>query len=282
MKSTPEPPLCQPPPEYVVGPKNSDAYRYFGVCPHAQTLYAYSITHSLPVLFVLPCKRWSCRVCAEAKIKKLAHSVRAARPNRLLTLTIDPSLYVSPRHAWEETRKCVPLLIRDLRKRFGEVEYLRVTEVTKAGWPHYHLIIRSGYLPHSVVRQIWNQLTGARIVDVRQVKESFKAYQYLVKYLSKLHKLEWTERHVSYSKNFIPKDPWEPESPLDYAEESFHSFHPANYVAEHLVGATLHRLTDHCHLVLAKGEPYCDLPPKTSTDDPTVQTHLEATVSRGR
>lgn len=279
MKSTPEPPLCQPPPSYLVGPVNAGAYQYFGVCPYAQTLFAYSVTHQVPVLFVLPCKRWSCRVCAEAKIKKLAHSVRSARPNRLLTLTVDPSLYVSPRHAWEETRKSVPILIRNLRTRFGEVEYLRVTEVTKAGWPHYHLLVRSGYLPHSVVRKIWNELTGARIVDVRQVTKSFKAYQYLVKYLSKLHKLEWTERHVSYSRKFIPEDKWEAEDPLTYAEETFHSYHPANYVAEHCVGATLHRLSDHCHLVLPEGHPSHVLRTETNVDEETLPCDHGATVS---
>jgi len=255
LKSIPEPPVCQPPPSYLVGPNSSPAYKYFGVCPYAQTLSAYSTTHSLPVLFVLPCKRWSCQVCARAKITKLAHSVRAAKPTRLLTLTIDPSLYVSPRHAWEETRRCVPLLIRNLRTLYGSVEYLRVTEVTKAGWPHYHLLVRSGYLPHPVVRKIWNELTGARIVDLRPVTKCFKAYEYLVKYLSKLHKLDWTERHVSYSRNFFPKDDWEPDSPLSYGDETFHSFHPANYVAEHCLGATLHRLSNHCHLILPKGHP---------------------------
>ena len=141
MKSIPEPPDCQVPQSYLVGSVSSPAFAYFGVCPYAQTMSAYSLTHRTQVLFCLPCKRWSCRVCAEQKIKKLAHSVRAARPNRLLTLTVDPSLYVSPRHAWEETRKCVPILIRNLRKRFGEVEYLRVTEVTQNGWPHYHLLV---------------------------------------------------------------------------------------------------------------------------------------------
>lgn len=259
MHSLPEPPDCQPPQSYLVGPVSAPAFAYFGVCPYAQTLSAYSLTHSAQVLFCLPCKRWSCRVCSQAKITKLAHSVRAAKPNRLLTLTVDPALYASPLHAWHETRKCVPLLIRNLRKRFGEVEYLRVTEVTKNGWPHYHLLVRSGYLPHSAVRKIWNDLTGARIVDLRKVTKSFKAYQYLVKYLSKLHKLEWTERHVSYSRGFIPDDPWQAPTPLDYADETFHSFHPANFAAEHCVGSTLHRLSIHCHLVIPKGHPANDL-----------------------
>ncbi len=255
MNSIPEPPVCQPDPTYLVQKTTSPAYRYFGVCPHAQTLSAYSLTHSAQVLFVLPCRRWSCRLCAEAKIKKLAHSVRAAKPTRLLTLTIDPSLYVSPRHAWEETRRQVPILIRKLRKQFGEVEYLRVTEVTKKGWPHYHLLVRSGFLPHTVVRRIWNELTGARIVDLRKVNQTFRAYQYLVKYLSKLHKLEWTERHVSVSRNFVPEDKWTAPDPMEYAEQEFYNFHPANWVTEHCLGSTLYRLSDHCHLVIKKGHP---------------------------
>lgn len=279
MHSIPDPPVCQPPTSYLVESSSGPAFKYFGVCPYAQTLSAYSITHAAQVLFCLPCKRWSCRVCAEKKIKKLAHSVRAARPTRLLTLTVDPSLYVSPRHAWEETRKCVPLLIRDLRKRFGEVEYLRVTEVTAKGWPHYHLLVRSGYLPHSVVRTIWNQLTGARIVDLRKVTHSFKAYEYLVKYLSKLHKLEWTERHVSYSKNFIPEDKWEAPSPLNYAQETFHSYHPANFAAEHCVGSILHRLSEHCHLVLQEGHPAYDLAREKDQHEKTVPAHSTASVS---
>ncbi len=255
MESIPEPPDCQPDPQYLVQKTSASAYRYFGVCPYAQTLSAYSLTHSAQVLFVLPCRRWSCRVCADAKIKKLAHSVRAAKPTRLLTLTVDPALYVSPRHAWEETRRKVPLLIRKLRLKFGEVEYLRVTEVTKKGWPHYHLLVRSGFIPHSVVRKLWNELTGARIVDLRQVTATFKAYQYLVKYLSKLHKLEWTERHVSVSRGFIPEDTWEAEDPLQYAEEVFHSYHPANWVVEHCQGLTVHRLSQHCHLVIPPEHP---------------------------
>jgi hypothetical protein len=101
--------------------------------------------------------------------------------------------------------------------KYGEVEYLRVTEVTKKGWPHYHLLLRSGFLPHKVVKTLWAELTGATIVDLRQVKKSFSAYQYLVKYLSKLHRLEWTERHVSVSKNFAPKVEWAPDNPIELA-----------------------------------------------------------------
>lgn len=253
MHSAPQEPICQVPPTYLVGRLISDARAYFGVCPYAQTYTAYSYEMHADILFVLSCRRWSCPVCSQTKIRKLAFGVRKAKPTRLLTLTIDPALYDSPKHAWESTRKQVPLLIRTLRKRFGEIEYLRVTEVTKRGWPHYHLLVRSGFLPHAVVKQLWGELTGARIVDLRQVKRSFEAYTYLVKYLSKLHRLDWTERHVSVSRNFIPKDEVPAVDRLVCGEGTLHRFHPANYVAEHLEGRTLKRLSDSCHVVLPKG-----------------------------
>lgn len=254
-KYIPPEPVWQPKPEYLVQAASGPAFAYLGVCPHAQSFLCYSLTHHAQILYCLPCRRWSCRLCAETKIKRIACSVRRARPNRLLTLTINPALYESPRDAFEQTSKKVPLLIRKLRKKFGEVEYLRVTEVTKNGWPHYHLLVRSGYLPHAVVKALWSEMTGAKIVDLRQVKQSFHAYQYLVKYLSKLHKLEWTERHVSMSKQFAEKDEWEPENPVETAEGEFHSFHPAFFLCERFEGCTIKRLSLHSHLILAKGSP---------------------------
>jgi len=217
-------------------------------------MIAFSITHEAPILFVIPCGTWSCRYCADRKIKQLAVKTMLAAPNRLLTLTVDPSLYASPREAWENTRRQVPILARRLRKKFLECEYMRVTEVTQRGWPHYHLLVRSPYLPHSVVKGYWSEQTGARIVDLRQVTKTFSAYMYLVKYLSKLHRLEWTERHVSMSKGFCPKQPKTHKVTIDYAEPEFSHQHPAQLVAEWYHGRTLFRLSDHAHLLLSPGQ----------------------------
>jgi len=250
MNHTPQPPKTQVPQEYLVTATPSLAYRYFGTCEHAQTLLAYSVTLQTEVLFVLPCGTWSCRFCAQNKIKQIAAKVQLACPNRLMTLTVDPSLHLSPKDAWQNTRKQVPVLIRRLRKKFGEVEYLRVTEVTKRGWPHYHLLIRSGYLPHAVVKAYWQEQTGARIVDLRQVTKTFSAYTYLVKYLSKLHDLEWTERHVSMSRGFTPKSKYQHPNDLQTAEPDFHRQHPAQVILEYCQGCKLKRLSNNAHAIL--------------------------------
>jgi hypothetical protein len=250
MHSTLQPPVSPPEQRYLVTAVPSDAYRYFATCPNARTLVAYSFTHGAQILFSLPCRTWSCRPCAEVKIKKLAVQVQQAEPNRLLTLTVNPALYSSRKEAWEETRREVPILIRRLRKRFGDIEYLRVTEVTRKGWPHYHLLVRSAYLPHSVVKDYWAAQTGATIVDIRQVKKSFSAYKYLVKYLAKLHRLEWTERHVSMSKKFAPDFKSEQNDGLVTAEPEFIQSHPTWVVLERFQGATLQRVSPNAHLIL--------------------------------
>ncbi len=255
MNYLPPEPVYQAPPEYLVGKTTAEAFDYLSVCPYAQTLTAYSLTHYTKILFVLPCRRWSCRVCSAAKIQRLAGTVRLAKPNRLLTLTVDPSLYVTPAEAWGKTRRKVPILIRGLRKRFGEVEYLRVTEVTKKGWPHFHLLVRSAFLPQPVVKSEWRSLTGAKIVDLRKVNRSFSAYTYLVKYLSKLHKLEWTERHVSLSRGFAPPVEDKGKNTIEYQEPDFHNFHPSNYLAERHVGDTVVRLSPHAHLIYSRDFP---------------------------
>jgi hypothetical protein len=176
------------------------------ICPWATCMEAHDPLHNWNILITLTCKRWGCPICARQKVRCLAAKTMLAAPNRLLTLTIDPSLYSSPRNAFEQTAHQVPELIRKLRDRFGLLEYLRVTEVTKKGWPHYHLLVRSDFIPQPVVKKLWADLTGAIIVDLRQVNKTFSAYSYLVKYLTKLHRLEWTERHVSYSKQFFPEE----------------------------------------------------------------------------
>jgi hypothetical protein len=249
LHSTAEPPPSQDPPSLIIGTVPRDVYAFLDCCPRAQTMTGYSMSYHSEVVYVLPCRTWSCRPCAERKIRELACIVRDVKPNRLMTLTVNPSLYQSRKAAWQLTVKQVPILIRQLRQRFGPIEYLRVTEITKQGWPHYHLLIKSNYLPHHVVKKCWAKLTGAYIVDVRQVRKSFSAYKYLVKYLSKLHRLEWTARHVSRSKNFRSSSQWEDPNPIRPEELQFRSSHPAHVMMELYEGRKIARLSPGAYVV---------------------------------
>lgn len=245
----PEPPQYQPPPSFVIPPNPAEVFRWFGCCERAQTVTGYSPDHATEILYVVPCKTWACRTCAEVKIKRMACIVRDSHPNRLLTLTVNPALHVTRKESWDATRKEVPILIRRLRQKFGQVEYLRVTEVTQAGWPHYHLLVRSAYIPHAIVKKYWSQQTGAYIVDLRQVKQTFSAYKYLVKYLSKLHRIEWTARHVSMSRGFNLQEKWKDPNPIDLKERVFLNSHPAHVAMEYYEGVELHRIREGAYAV---------------------------------
>lgn len=202
----------------------------FDRCNYAQTLTGFSKRHDRWVVILLPCNQWSCRQCANLKVKRIAYRVNVAKPNRLLTLTIDPDKYQSPREAFDDTSSKVSVLIRQLRPRFGDIEYLRVTELTNRGWPHYHLLVRSGYLPHPVVRDRWESLTGATIVDLRQVHNRFRTYVYLVKYLSKMHNLEWTKRHMSYSRKFFRDKDENTGQADELYERQVNNIHPYHFL----------------------------------------------------
>ena len=207
-------------------------------CPHSRTWSA-SVVNSIDHLYCcVECKKWSCPSCARAKIRRLAALTLLAQPNRLLTLTIDPAKHANPRDAFLTTSAQVSELVRVLRKRFGPVEYLRVTEVTKQGWPHYHLLVRSAFLPHEVVKREWQKLTGAYIVDLRKVTKTFSAYTYLVKYLAKMHKLDWTDRHVSTSKAFFPAAATSAPRPFETANGHIIDTPFPLYLQEHFLGST--------------------------------------------
>lgn len=233
MQYTPQPAASPtPPPTTLLITPGVNLTTHLATCPHAQTLSGYRGDPPLEHIMPLPCKQWSCRYCAQRKIRTLAAKTREAMPNRLCTLTVDPKLYADPRAAFDATRDKIPRLIDQLRKRFGDLQYLRITELTNSGWPHYHLLIRSGYLPHQVIKSAWHDLTGAIIVDIRQVPKTWSAVSYLTKYLTKLHRIEWTERHVSYSRNFFPHPP-EPDQPsLDLSGIQIIHQTPANYIQE--------------------------------------------------
>jgi hypothetical protein len=149
----------------------------------------------------------------------------------MLTLTLDPKYYLNPKDAWQKTAKLVPELIRKLRPKFGDIEYLRVTELHKSGWPHYHLLLRSRYLPYEIVKTLWETLTGAIKVDLRQVDKTFSAYWYLTKYLAKLHNKHWTDRHVSTSRKFFRPELNPAPPKVKLLNPGIKPIHPYEYLA---------------------------------------------------
>jgi hypothetical protein len=53
------------------------------------------------------------------------------------------------------------------------------------------------------LKDAWDNASGAPVVWIAKIDQTFSSFRYLTKYLTKLHRLEWTDRHVSYSRGFF-------------------------------------------------------------------------------
>lgn len=89
------------------------------------------------------CKTWSCRVC-QKKLKayfsqRVRHAVLTEPPCYFITVTFRnwSKGYRDARSAMESLTK----LLRKVKERYPAMFYVKVPELTKAGQPHFHLMI---------------------------------------------------------------------------------------------------------------------------------------------
>ena len=225
-------------------------FRNYTSCPWATSIRMIDPETNKPILAQVTCKRWGCAYCAPRKIKKLSYLTNQAEPNRWIRLGVNPALHESPEAAWRKTSPQVPELFRVLRQDGKEYEYLRVAELHNAstkyselpveykalGFPHYHCLLRSPYIPQRKLSDLWDKLTAAPVVYIAKIDQSFRTFRYLVKYLTKLHRIEWTDRHVSYSKGFFTD---ESKEKLEYPEKQVierSELHPWVYLTNYYYG----------------------------------------------
>lgn len=242
-ESTPKKPEKKEQERYFLVGSRGDAPAPITTCPSATTLTGYSMSMQRWLIVAVTCKRWGCKFCGPCRVRQLAAKTMGAKPTTLITLTVNPGMHVDPRAAFNATRRKLPVLSRTIRKTVKEFEYLRVLEVTKKGWPHYHLVARTGYIPQRDLSGWWAELTGAPIVDIRKLKKSQDAYWYVVKYLSKQEYIPWTNRRVTMSKNFARKDEEEKFEPLNLEEIERHSMDPASYLFYECQGRVIERIS---------------------------------------
>ena len=212
-------------------------------CTAATCIVGYSMSLQRSIVLAITCKRWGCAFCGPCKVRKLAAVAQEAKPNSLVTLTVNPKLYENPRQAFEATRRVVAVLARKIRTTVEEFEYLRVLEVTKKGWPHYHLIARTAYIPQRDLSGWWAELTGAPIVDIRRIKKREDAYWYVVKYLSKQKYIPWTNRRVTMTKHFKRKEEKKEYDPLDLTDIKRWNMTPEQFLYWECDGQVMERIS---------------------------------------
>jgi hypothetical protein len=184
-------------------------------CPDQSVVSFYDQNDGRLHLFLCVCKRWTCPYCGRVKRAKLEADIKTARPNRFVTLTTCGHESESPRQIFDWTRRQISELAKVIRREGRDFEYLRALEATKTGYPHYHLLVRSPYLDQKELSRHWCHFTRAYIVDIRSLTKDEAAAKYVMKYLTKQHSISFTQRRLSWTRNFFPKR--DEDTPSTYA-----------------------------------------------------------------
>jgi hypothetical protein len=140
--------------------------------------------------------------------------------------------------------------------------------------------------PPEKLRNEWNNATGAPYVWLAKINDSFSSFRYLVKYLTKLHKIEWTDRHVSYSRNFFREEDKEklafPERTIVERTDEHPWVWLANRYDRNDVGVDdngcYHLPEEFCGTPGMWTRKDCGLPPMKETTEPPPPKHVQRTA----
>ncbi len=182
--------------------------------------------------FPARCKSWSCPKCRPYLINSRAERIANAKPARFITLTCDPKLHATPAHACNAMNRAFPKLVAALRKAGLEVEYAAVWEITKAGWPHLHVAQKGDYIPHAMLKKLWQRLRIGSIVDLRAIYSHKGCARYIAKYMTKTGQAQpaasWPRRSFRASRHFFDREPLQagltlrPHHHVAYVRETVH------------------------------------------------------------
>jgi len=130
----------------------------------------------------------------------------------MLTLTYSTKLY-SPKEVAIRHKKDIRKFMLQCRKYFKKFEYAYFVEITKKNYIHFHIYLDQ-FFPVAILQQIWQQITGSIIVDIREIKSEVQArycsdYHYMTKKFTH-NQLEFAFHNISrffgQSRNFFEKE----------------------------------------------------------------------------
>lgn len=141
----------------------------------------------LKAVVTLHCKRWSCETCLPRERWKVIRKAAAGNPNIFITLTCNPHLYETPDEAARDMVRSWRLLVRSIKKakKIKRLPFCLVFERTKKGWPHLHILIRAPFIDQKWLSERWQDLCGAKVVDIRAIQDTGRASSYVAKYVGK-------------------------------------------------------------------------------------------------
>ena len=161
----------------------------------------------------LKCDSYFCPRCAKKKrvrLIKRVHKNLIDKNVRFLTLTFDAKQY-TPEQTYSKGSEYFHRFIKYLKYHHFKFQYFKVLEFTKIGLAHYHVLLDC-YIPVSIIRKIWCDITGSYIVFVKKVRSVKKIISYILIYMTKVSDFVNNQifylnrlRRYSYSRFFFLK-----------------------------------------------------------------------------
>lgn len=146
----------------------------------------------------LPCNSWFCEHCQPKRLKECKAQAFAGTPDMMITLTIrnngtqtDAEAARTLSWAWKRCRE------RLMRKYKRPLPFMCFVERhPSSGFPHFHILCRSKYIPHKVISAIMRDLINSPNVWINRLTTKKKRVNYCTQYSSKcLHKIGTTKRY---------------------------------------------------------------------------------------
>jgi hypothetical protein len=154
-------------------------------CPHVRTLQGTHPNYPGVTLLPIRCKRWSCPHCRIVNAIKLKEKAIAGKPTRLITFTLRPEPGELFWQMYLRGKPAIPRVWQRLRSPDFPVEAMTFVEMHRSGKPHWHCLVRSGFIGQHKLSELWKTLTGSFVVDIRKIKQPHLAAGYVTKYVTK-------------------------------------------------------------------------------------------------
>lgn len=154
----------------------------------------------------LSCRSWSCEKCQIDRKRSLIAEVKEGKPQRLITLTVNPNWFDDPQDRAERLVKAWRLIRRRFLKLHPSsvVEFMAIFERTQQGEPHLHIVQRGAFMSQRWLSRQLEELIGAKIVDIRMVRNPKHVAWYVAKYIGKEPYQFGTLKRYWRSKLYLP------------------------------------------------------------------------------
>lgn len=202
------------------------------LCPTSKGTTALHLNTKDAALFAVGCRSWACPACGPAKKRQLVQRIVKAKPSAFVTLSCRHE--GTPQHQHAKIARALPRVIATLRKTLGlDIEYFRMLEECKDGYPHFHLLARTAYIPQKTLSEEWEKQTGASVVDIR--KAHGKSTKYVAKYISKARDKtgSWTRQRCSVTRRFWAKDDDTEQEWIDWQWMKMSIYEAAQGITQH-------------------------------------------------